>query len=156
MIVTLHGLTTMHSNIKTDIWLAKEIGYQGVEIVESKLVRFLDVGLKVEELSRLFNDNNLKPVCINALKNIEVIESDKRGDLMHLAERLCRAAEILGCPTIQLVPFCSLEGRPVEEIIELTARNVRDIADIGKKNRRRRYPGGVAHHSRSRRPQRYG
>jgi len=31
------------------------------------------------------------------------------------------------------VPFCGLEGKPWEEVLELTARNVADIADIGKK-----------------------
>ena len=48
------------------------------------------------------------------------------------AERLCAVAHVIGCPTIQLVPSCGLEGREWEEVLELTARNIADIADIGK------------------------
>jgi len=32
-----------------------------------------------------------------------------------------------------LVPFCGLKGRPWKEVLKLTARNVADIADIGKR-----------------------
>ena len=46
MIITMHGLSTMHSNIKTDIRIARESGFEALEIVESKLLRFLDLGFK--------------------------------------------------------------------------------------------------------------
>jgi sugar phosphate isomerase/epimerase len=52
---------------------------------------------------------------------------------MKEAERLCAAAQALGCPTVQLVPFCGLAGRPYPEVLKLTARNVADLADLGKR-----------------------
>jgi len=133
MIITMHGLSTMHSNIKTDIRIARESGFEGLEIVESKLLRYLDLGFKTEELIPLFKKYSIKPVCINALKDIERIEPIEHLKLIQEAERLCQAAHIIKCPTIQLVPFCGLEDRPWSEVLELTSKNIAEIADIGKK-----------------------
>ncbi len=134
MIITMHGLSTMHCNIRTDIRIAGETGYDGLEIVESKLLRYLDQGFTAEDLNLLFKAHGVRPVCINALKSIERIEPCERQALLAEAERLCAAAEVLSCPTVQLVPFCGLQGRPWPEVLKLTARNIADIADIGKRH----------------------
>jgi len=133
MIITMHGLSTMHSNIKTDIHIARESGFKALEILDSKLLRYLDLGFKAEELIPLFKKYSIKPVCINALKDIERIEPDEHAELLQEAERLCKIAHTIECPTIQLVPFCGLEGRPWSEVLELTSKNIVEIADIGKK-----------------------
>src|SRR3972149_4076572 len=133
MIITMHGLSTMHCNIKTDVWIAGQTGYDALEIVEIKLLRYLDCGFKAEDLKPLFKKYSIRPVCINALKYIERVKPKERKELLCEAERLCKAAKILGCPTVQLVPFCGLKGRPWKEVLKLTARNVADIADIGKR-----------------------
>ena len=122
MIVTMHGLTTMHCNLKTDIRIAREAGYDGLEIIESKLLRYLDRGFKAEELTPLFETYSIRPVCINALKDIERTGVKEREALLAEAERLCAAAEAIGCPTIQLVPFCGLEGEAWEVVLRITAR----------------------------------
>lgn len=132
MIITMHGLSTMHSNIKTDIRIARESGFEALEIIESKLLRYLDLGFKAEELIPLFKKYSIKPVCINALKDIERIEAGEHAELLQEAESLCRAAHTIECPTIQLVPFCGLESRPWPEVLELTSKNIAEIADIGK------------------------
>lgn len=134
MIITLHGLSTMHCNALTDIRLARDCGFDGYEITEGKLLRFLDQGLGEKDLLAAFNKYDIRPVCINALKDIERVQPEARAQLMREAERLCAAAEAVGFPTVQLVPFCGLEGRPYPEVLELTARNVAEIADIGKKH----------------------
>lgn len=134
MIVTMHGLTTMHCNLKTDIRIARETGYEALEVIESKLLRYLDCGFTANELVPLFQEHSIRPVCFNALKDIERVEPKARTQLLAEAERLCTAAGILKCPTIQLVPFCGLKGRPWKEVLKLTAKNVADIADIGKRH----------------------
>ena len=133
MIVTMHGLTTMHCNLKTDIRIAREAGYDALEMIESKLIRYLDREFKAKDLVPLFESYSIRPVCINALKDIERVAPEEREALLVEAERLCAAAADIGCPTIQLVPFCGLEGRPWDEVLRLTARNVADIADIGQR-----------------------
>jgi len=132
MIITLHGLSTMHCNIVTEVRIAKETGYEGFEIVETKLLRYLDQGYQSEELLAQLQKHRVRPVVINALKDIERVKPGEREQLLEEADRLCTAAQVLECPTIQLVPFCGLEGRPLDEIMNLTANNVADIADIGK------------------------
>ncbi len=134
MIITMHGLTTMHCNVKTDIRIAHEAGYDALEIIDAKLLRYLDLGFKAEELVQLFESYGIRPVCINALKDIERVGTKKRAQLLAEAERICTAAEILGCPVVQLVPFCGLEGRSWAQVSKLTAQNIRDIADIGKRH----------------------
>ena len=131
MIKTMHGLSTMYSNIVTDIRLARECGFEALEITDAKLTRYLDNGYKAEELNNHFEKYDIKPVCINALKHVERISKKEKEQLVKEAERLIEAACIIGCPTIQLVPFCGLEGMAKQEIIELTAKNISDIARMG-------------------------
>jgi len=85
-------------------------------------------------LKPLFEEYQIEPVCINALIDVDRVEAAERAQLLKEAERLCAAAEVLGFPTIQLVPFCRLKGRPWPEVLELTAQNVADIADIEKEH----------------------
>lgn len=134
MIKTMHGLSTMHCNMATEIRLARETGYDALEVLDSKLVRYLDQGFRAEELVPLFKQYEIQPVCINALKSIERVIPEQRQQLLAEAERLSAAAQAIGCPTIQLVPFCGLAGLPEEEIMDLTARNMAEIADIGKRH----------------------
>lgn len=131
MILTLHGLSTMHSNIKTEIRIANELSFDGLEIVETKLLRYINLGLDVNDLAELLDRNNIKAVCINAIKNVESDNPKTHKKVIEDTVKLCRAAAVLGCPTIQLVPFNDLEGRPFDEIIRVTADNIREITTIG-------------------------
>jgi sugar phosphate isomerase/epimerase len=134
MIITMHGLTTMHCNVRTEIRIAREAGYDALELVAEKLVRYLDTGLKVEDLVPVFDRYAIRPIMINALQRVERVAPKEREALLTEAERLCTAAEVLGCPTIQVVPLCGLMGRPWAEVRRLTTRNIADIADIGKRH----------------------
>ena len=132
MIVALHSIMTRWSNVRTDIRIASETGYEAIEILGAKLVRYLDTGLRAEDLLPVLESHQIRAVSINDILGVERQGPEDREALLVEAERLSSAAEVLGCPTIQVVPLCSLEGRPWREIIDLTARNVKDIADIGK------------------------
>jgi sugar phosphate isomerase/epimerase len=131
MIVTLHGLTTMYSNLLTDIRIARETDHTGLEILESKLNRYVEQGNKVDGLIPVFDKYQINPVCVNGLRGIEVIDPEARQHLFSEAERICSAAETLGAPTVQILPLCGLEGRPWKEVLELTAENLVEIAKIG-------------------------
>lgn len=124
----------MHCNIMTEIRLARETEFEALEILETKIFRFLEAGHRPEELLPIFQKHNIRPVTINALKSIERVQSEERKQLMKECETLCSFAEIIGCKTIQVVPLCGLEGKPQNEIMRLTAENIREIADIGKQH----------------------
>ena len=132
MILTMHTLNTMHCNVLTEIRLASETGHDGLEIIAAKLVRYLDQGLQAEDLTPIFTKYGVRPICINPLAHIERNEESARKQLMTEAERLSTAAQAIKCPTIQLLPSCALEGRPWKDVLALTARNVAEIADIGR------------------------
>jgi len=119
----------MHGNLVTDYRIAKETGYDGLEVWVPKLLGYLDVGYTVEDLKPLCCE--IPTVCLNALTNIERIEPKEHKKLLAECERLCAAAEALKCPTIQLVAICGLEGRPWQEVRDLTAKNIAQLADIG-------------------------
>lgn len=132
MIVTMHGLTTMHCNLVTDYRVAKETGYDALELLVAKLLRYLDTGYTVKDLKS--SSLGIPTVCFNALANIERIAPREHKELLAECERLCAAAEALGCPTIQLVSLCGLEGRPWPEVRDLTAKNIAELADIAAKH----------------------
>jgi len=131
MILALHGQTTLHSNLTSDIRIAKQAGFSGLEIATPKLLRCLEAGVTAEELTELFHKFKVQPVCIDILGDVERIDPEGRKRLLNDAKRLCSTARTLGCPTVQLNAFSGLQGRPESEILQLTARNVAEIADIG-------------------------
>jgi sugar phosphate isomerase/epimerase len=132
MIATLHGQTTLYSNINTDIRIAKETGYQAVELHTDKLLRYLDAGYSAEDLRATLKKHGIVPACIDILGAVERSAPAERRRLMEEARRLCEVADTIGCPTIQLNAFCMLAHRPWEEILKLTAANIADIADMGQ------------------------
>ncbi len=132
MISTLHGQTTLYSNIATDIRIAKETGYQAIELHTDKLIRYLNAGFSAEDLRATLNSHGILPACIDILGGVERCKPAERHRLMDEARRLCEVAHTIGCPTIQLNAFCALAQRPWEEILTLTAANIANIADLGK------------------------
>ena len=132
MIIALHGLSTMHCNLKTEVRIAKELGFGGIEIVASKLIRYIENEGSLRELKSLMDEANIVPVGINAIKDVEVQSTIERNKVMKETKLLCNAAKAIGCPTIQLVPFCSLDGRPLEDILNMTALNIKEIAKVGQ------------------------
>ena len=133
MKMVMHSISTMHCNITTEVRIAKETGYDGIELMVSKVLRYLESGHKPDEMFEVFKKYDIWPLCLNALAPIEVQDPEEKSKLMEKTEMISRAAGMWGCPTIQICPVNSLVGRPQEEIHKLTANNIREIADIGKK-----------------------
>lgn len=133
MNMALHGQTTRHTNLVTDIRTAAEAGYSALEIITPKLLRYMNSGLPVADLVPVFETYSIIPACIDILGDVERIEPMERDSLLNEAESLCQAARLLNCPTIQLNAFCGLQGRPQKEIIQATARNIIEISSIGRR-----------------------
>ena len=69
MIVALNGTATMYCNLLTDIRIAKETGYEGIEIIGSKLYRYLEQGFSVEDLRPHLE--GLPPISLGFVHDIE-------------------------------------------------------------------------------------
>ncbi|QZY53608.1 sugar phosphate isomerase/epimerase family protein [Crassaminicella profunda] len=127
----LHTKSIFKSNLATDIRIAKKYGFGALEIVASKLASFLEEGFTTADLDKMLKDNELKAVCINDICGVESPRPEALERMLAEAHYFSSVAQDIGCPVIQLVPLLELEGRPFDEIIEITANNIRKIADIG-------------------------
>ena len=151
MIVAHNGTCTMYCNLLTDIRIAKETGYGGIEIIGSKLYRYLDQGFTAESL--LPHLEVLLPVALGYVQDIERQEPAEYAALLEECERMCSSAEKLGCPMVQLLTgpigpgigekvvdsYKEIMALPWPEQRKLTARNLAALADIGAKHKVRFY-----------------
>lgn len=128
----LHGMCSLHSNIVSDIRLAKESGYQGLEIHTEKLWRYIQAGFTSEDLKSRLDQAGITPTAIDIIGSVEATDKSTQAEVFKQAETLCAFARDIGAPTIQLNAFEALNGLSVEDNIQITARNIQQIADIGK------------------------
>jgi len=128
----LHGMCSLHSNIISDIRLAKETGYEGLEVHTEKLWRYIRSGLTAEAMKERLDQFGITPSAIDIIGAIEVTDKAAQKQLFEDAETLCQFAQKIGAPTIQLNAFEALNALTKKQNIELTAQNIRVIADIGK------------------------
>lgn len=132
MLFALNGLSTMHSNLLTDIRVTREAGYDGIEMTEYKLLRYLENGGSYAGLRAILEESCLTPVGICTAKSIEVQHTTERNRMLAEVELLSQAACAIGCSTVQLIPLCSLDGRSMDDILYLTTQNLIEIAKIGR------------------------
>ncbi len=132
MIPTLHGQTTLYSNLLSDIAAARQASYQALEIESGKLKRYAASGLSLEALAEACTAQGIEPACIDIIGDVERTTPEGIRSLLDEARELCTYAVLLGCPTIQLNAFCGLAEESWKDIIRITARNIAAVADIGK------------------------
>ena len=147
--IAMNSTTVMHSNLAGEIRIAKEAGYAGIEIQQQKLYRYLDLGFSIESIRDLLGD--LPVVGCGAIWNAERQGEDKK-ELMAEVRRMSEIASVLGAPMIQLCTgpvdwdlcidyaagrvgpddprYLGLLGEPENIVIEKTAENVAEAADI--------------------------
>ena len=130
----LHGMCSLHSNIVSDIRLAKECGYQGLEIHTEKLWRYIQAGFTSADLKSRLSQAGITPTAIDIIGSVEASDKSTQAEVFNQAETLCAFASDIGAPTIQLNAFDALNGLSVEDNIRITARNIQQIADIGKQS----------------------
>ena len=152
MKISMNVTTTMHGNLYNDIKIAKEAGYQGIELQHQKYYRYLDLGLPVEDIKDWLN--GIEVSAIGALLDIERQESTKEEFFIKV-ERMCDIASSLGAPMVQVCTgpvdvrvvkdfhagkitgeekrYLGFLGKPLNEAIKGTAQNVALAADIAKK-----------------------
>ena len=128
MLLGLHTGTIMHTNLMTDIRVAKETGYDAIEFTTPKLLRYLDAGYRAEDLRPVLG--SLKLAVINSFLHIERQEQDVRRELLQGCERLCQVAQTLGCPSLQVIALNGLRGEPWSEIRSKVGQSLSELADI--------------------------
>jgi sugar phosphate isomerase/epimerase len=131
MIYALHGLTVRYSNIISDIRLAKEAGYDALELHTDKLDRFLASGLGAALVAEKLEEHGIIASGIDIIGAVETQDSNAFAPILEKTKVLCQFANEINCKTIQLNPFSELEHYSELEQIKLTAKNMAQICDIG-------------------------
>ena len=72
----LHGMCSLHNNVVSDIRLAKETGYDGLEIHTDKLWRYINAGLSSEALKARLTEANIAPSAID-IKRLRAFSTGK-------------------------------------------------------------------------------
>ncbi len=127
----LHTKSIWRSNLLSDIRIAKEAGFGAVEMAGTKVWDFLESGCSVTLVQETLKRHQIKMVSINDIAHVERTDDDNVARTLKEAHMLSTFAREVGCDCIQLVPLCALEGRAEDEVIEITAGNIRRICDIG-------------------------
>lgn len=129
----IHTKTIWKSNLLSDIRIAREAGFGAVEMVGSKVLDYLESGNSVEQVKTALAEHDIQMISINDVAHVERTDNESIVRMLAETETLSQFAQAVGCDCIQLVPLCALAGLPWTEVRDLTARNIRQIADIGAK-----------------------
>lgn len=131
MIYALHGLTVRYSNIISDIRLAKEAGYDALELHTDKLDRYIASNLGADYLAVKLEEHGIIASGIDIVGGVETQDAKAFALILEKTRVLCEFANLIDCKTIQLNPFSELEKYSELEQIRLTAKNITQICDIG-------------------------
>lgn len=129
----LHGISTHYCNVLTDARIARDTGYDCLELLSSKLLRYLDNGGTTAQLRQVVEGYGLSVGCVNALLEIERYQGKAKAQMLAEATRLTRAAAELGCPTVQILALNGIDDKPEAEVMDIISENVAAIACIGEK-----------------------
>lgn len=132
MIKALHGISTHYCNVVTEARIAAETGYDGLEFLHYKLLRYLDNGGSTSSLKKLVHGFGLQTSCLNALIDIERYREGSKQQMLTEATRLTQIASELDCPTIQILAQHGIDHLPKTQILEIMTENISDIAAIGQ------------------------
>jgi len=133
MKIGLHGVSTHYSNVMTDVRIARDTGYDSLEILSSKILRFLDNEGNIHELKKRISDFGLETGCVNALLSIERHKGEQKDEMLAEALRLTRVAADLNCPTVQILALNGIDDKSDTEIMDIMAQNIHEISLIGQK-----------------------
>lgn len=125
MQLSLHTICTRHSNLLTDIRVARETGYAALEPTTSKLERYLDAGYRAEDLL-----SALGSLAVDMISSFEPIECQEPGEMGRRCRRLCKVAQTLGCDAFQVVALDGLKHLSWPQMRAEFARSLRALADI--------------------------
>ncbi len=128
MLLGLHGICILHTNVLTDIRVARDTGYDALEIWVPKLERYLEAGHRLEDLPAALGP--VQPATVNCLQDLGHPEPEPPGEPARRCEQLCAIANTLNCSILQVSTARALLGMPWPEIRKRIAQSLAELADI--------------------------
>jgi sugar phosphate isomerase/epimerase len=126
--IALHAATIMHTNVVTDVHVARAAGFDGIELWFPKLARYLDAGFSTAEL--LDELGPLRVTMLDALIPIESFDRDARRRLRAECSRMAEVAADLACPAIQVVALSEFESAEWSGQRSALIASLKELADI--------------------------
>ena len=118
----------MHTNIVTDLRIAREAGYDAIEMWAPKLDRYLEAGHRLEELVPALG--SLFPSMISPFEAVESEDQRVRGEVLRRCESLCATAQVLQCPALQVILLDAVGISSWPEMRTRLTRSLAELADI--------------------------
>ena len=146
MRIAHNGTCTHFYPVLMDVRIARESGYDGIEIIGSKLYRYLDAGFDIDGVVSALD--GLPVVGMGFVPGIERHEGVHYQSLLDDCETMCSRAAKIGAPMVQILtgPIGPGVGEPVPEGYEkimamdwptlraIAVKNLRTVSEIGRRH----------------------
>lgn len=125
----LNGATTGDAvGLEADLRLAADAGYQGVELRDTKIERYLAAGGALEAVRRLARDLGVEVYSVNALEDATLCTGAALAQVVERGRLMARWARALDCPAIVAVPsFLPPGGLTAAEVRARTVAALRAL-----------------------------
>lgn len=135
----LNGATTGPVDLLTDLRIAREAGYDALELRDAKLAAYLEGGGALYKFRQMLSDAGIEVLSLNALEQSTVPEGDARTAVLRRCRTLCEWAAGVACPYLIAVPSVDARGqggatsRPDEAtVITQAVAALRAMADVAR------------------------
>jgi len=123
----LNGATIMHTDVVTELEIADEVGFELVELRDTKLRPYLE-RRSMSELLDFIKTLGVTPVNINALEEVTFVSEKDRDELARRTEWFCSTSAQLGCKTVPVVPGKKPAGVSAEDCFQESVNALKRIA----------------------------
>jgi len=128
----LNGATTGPADLRTDLRAAREAGYQGLEIRDTKLRDYLKAGGTLAGLRQDLQDAGLEVYTLNALEHATHVSGAALLALLDRVRTFCEWAAALECPYVVAVPSFTSEVGDPSRMQETAVEALRAIAQAAR------------------------
>lgn len=129
MLISWNGETTPDVDLETEIRVAAESGFQGIEIFVPKLAPYLEHHT-ASELGQALRAAGLTAVSLNGLENVNLRTAVEFAAVKAECKRLAEIAAACGCRAIVIVPSPNRQGVSVKDLIAQSADELGELAAV--------------------------
>ena len=131
MKLAFHGATAMTSDLETDVAISARAGFRTLEVWAEKMDRYL-IDHSLSNLKALFANHGVAPIAFNSIEFI-AFRGNEYSQVQIRLHELGKIAQVIGCPTIVVVPS-PLPDRslPWSDVLNEYVNVLRDLSDIAR------------------------
>lgn len=129
----LNGATTGSADLITDLRVAREAGYDVLEVRDTKLRAYLEAGGTLDGLRRELQEADVEAYTLNALEHATHPTGAALEGLLRRCKTLCEWAAAIACPYVIAVPSFRHEVADPERTRETAVEALRTLAVVGRR-----------------------